>query len=62
MNLPDSLLAPQLDNLGRWCWPDPDCECVRMLRRTGRFRMVLTAWLEDQITAMVDLPQSGCSN
>lgn len=56
MNLPDSLLAPQLDNLGRWCWPDPDCECVRMLRRTGRFRMVLTAWLEDQITAMVDLP------
>ena len=26
-----------------------------MLRRTGRFRMVLTAWLEEQIAAMVDL-------
>ena len=33
-----------------------DCECVRMLRRTGRFRLVLTAWLEEQITAMVELP------
>ena len=27
-----------------------------MLRRTGRFRLVLTAWLEEQITAMVELP------
>jgi hypothetical protein len=26
-----------------------------MLRRTGRFRLVLTAWLEEQITAMVEL-------
>ena len=51
-----SSLAPQLDGLGRWLWPDPDCECVRMLRRTGRFRMVLTAWLEEQIAAMVELP------
>ena len=50
-----SSLAPQLDSLGRWHWPDPDCECVRMLRRTGRFRQVLTAWLEEQITAMVQL-------
>ena len=30
----------------------PDCECVRMLRRTGRFRLVLTAWLEEQITSI----------
>ena len=48
--------APQLDDVGRWQWPDPDCECVRMLRRNGRFRLVLTTWLEEQITAMVDLP------
>ena len=34
-------LAPKLDELGRWLWPDPDCECVRMMRRAGRFRMVL---------------------
>ena len=27
-----------------------------MLRRTGRFRLVLTTWLEEQITSMVDLP------
>lgn len=49
-------LAPQLDELGRWSWPDPDCECVRMMRRAGRFRMVLTTWLEEQIEALVDLP------
>ena len=49
-------LAPKLDELGRWIWPDPDCECVRMMRRTGRFRMVLTAWLEEQIAVLVDLP------
>ena len=55
MNLSSHQLAPKLDELGRWYWPDPDCECVRMLRRTGRFRLVLTAWLEEQITAMVDL-------
>ena len=51
-----SSLDPRLDSVGRWQWPDPDCECVRMLRRTGRFRLVLTAWLEEQITAMVELP------
>ena len=56
MNRSVSILAPHLDSLGRWQWPDPDCECVQMLRRTGRFRLVLTAWLEEQITAMVELP------
>lgn len=49
-------LAPKLDELGRWYWPDPDCECVRMLRRAGRFRMVLSTWLEEQIEALVNLP------
>ena len=49
-------LAPKLDELGRWTWPDPDCECVRMMRRAGRFRMVLTTWLEEQIADLVDLP------
>ena len=56
MNRSVSILAPHLDSLGRWQWPDPDCECVQILRRTGRFRLVLTAWLEEQITAMVELP------
>ena len=49
-------LAPKIDELGRWIWPDPDCECVRIMRRAGRFRMVLTSWLEEQIEALVDLP------
>ena len=51
------LLAPLVDDLGRWQWPDPDCECVRMMRRAGRFRLVLIAWLEQQIEALVDLPE-----
>jgi len=50
-------LAPLVDDLGRWQWPDPDCECVRMMRRAGRFRLVLTTWLEQQIEALVDLPE-----
>ena len=49
-------LAPRLDEIGRWYWPDPDCECVRMMRRAGSFRSVLTIWLEEQIAALVDLP------
>ena len=56
MNPTISSLAPKLDELGRWQWPDPDCECVRLLRRTGRFRLMLTSWLEEQITSMVELP------
>ena len=55
MNSTWNELAPKVDELGRWSWPDPNCECVRMLRRTGRFRTVLTAWLEEQITNMVEL-------
>ena len=51
------VLAPLVDDLGRWQWPDPDCECVRMMRRAGRLRVVLTTWLEQQIEALVDLPQ-----
>ena len=33
-------LAPRLDEIGRWYWPDPDCECVRMMR-AGSFRLFL---------------------
>ncbi len=51
------VLAPVVDDLGRWHWPDPDCECVRMMRRAGRFRLVLTTWLEQQIEALVNLPE-----
>ena len=56
MNSISNELAPKLDDLGRWYWPDPDCECVRMMRRAGCFRMVLTSWLEEQIAGLVDLP------
>jgi len=56
MNAVSKALAPKLDDVGRWAWPDPDCECVRMMRRAGRFRMVLTTWLEEQIAELVDLP------
>ena len=51
------VLKPVVDDLGRWQWPDPDCECVRMMRRAGQFRLVLTAWLQQQIEALVDLPE-----
>ena len=57
MNAISNALPPNLDKLGRWCWPDPDCECVRMMRRAGRFRTVLRIWLEQQIEALVDLPE-----
>ncbi len=56
MTILSNSLAPKLDELGRWIWPDPDCECVRMMRRAGRFRVVLTTWLEEQIAVLVDLP------
>ena len=56
MNLLLTELAPKLDETGRWIWPDPDCECVRMMRRAGKFRIVLTTWLEEQIAELVDLP------
>ena len=49
-------LAPSLDDLGRWYWPDPDCDCVRMMRRPDVFVSCLTAWLEEQIEKLVDLP------
>ena len=56
MNSTPNQLAPKVDELGRWYWPDPDCECVRMMRRAGCFRTVLTSWLEEQIALLVDLP------
>ena len=62
MNTISSSLAPKSDGLGRWYWPDPDCECVRMLRRNGYFRVVLTAWLEEQIASLVDLPAEVIQN
>ena len=58
MKLTSNELAPRLDDLGRWYWPDPDCECVRMMRRAGCFRMVLISWLEEQISVIVDLPNN----
>ena len=56
MNIMSNELTPKLDESGRWIWPDPECECVRMMRRAGQFRIVLTTWLEEQIAALVDLP------
>ncbi len=49
-------LAPIIDESGRWAWPEPDCECVGMMRRAGQFRVVLTTWLEEHISNLVDLP------
>ena len=62
MNSISNELAPKIDELGRWVWPDPNCECVRLLRRTGRFRLVLTAWMEEQITNMVELSTEQLQN
>ena len=62
MNSASNKLPPTLDELGRWCWPDPDCECVRMMRRSGRFRIVLATWLEEQIASLVDLPPDVIQN
>lgn len=56
MNLTQKELAPILDESGRWYWPDPECECFRMMRRAGRFRLVLISWLEEQIAEMVEIP------
>ena len=56
MNSVPNELAPKLDDLGRWCWPDPECEWVRMMRRAGCIRVVLTSWLEEQIASLVELP------
>ena len=50
-------LKPLVDESGRWQWPDPDCECVRMMRRAGKFRIVLKTWLELQIESLVVLPE-----
>ena len=56
MNSTRKELAPILDESGRWYWPDPECECFRMMRRAGRFRLVLISWLEEQIAEMVEIP------
>ena len=56
MNSTKKELAPILDESGRWYWPDPECECFRMMRRAGRFRLVLVSWLEEQIAEMVEIP------
>ena len=37
MTIIPKTLDPKLDELGRWTWPDPDCECVRMMRRAADF-------------------------
>ena len=57
MTAGSELLNPLVDASGRWQWPDPDCECVRMMRRAGQFRVVLTTWLEQQIESLVNLPE-----
>lgn len=62
MNLMSDSLSPKLDELGRWYWPDPECDCINMMRRAGRFRIVLATWLEDQISALVDLPDDVIQN
>ncbi len=57
---PSPVIPPDLDELGRWRWPELDTPAFQLMKRTGRTRMLLTAWLEDLIAALVPLSQEYC--
>ncbi|KZR84357.1 Chaperone SurA [Prochlorococcus marinus str. MIT 1342] len=54
---PIPAIPPDLDDLGRWRWPQIDTPSCQLMERTGRLRVLLTAWLEDLIAALVPLSQ-----
>lgn len=54
---PSPVIPPDLDELGRWRWPESDTPYCQLIKRTGRTRVLLTAWLEDLIAALVPLSQ-----
>ena len=50
------LAPPQLDAINRWTWAPAASEVSwQLLRRTGRAELVLQAWVEAQICALVPL-------
>jgi len=49
------VLPPLQDAIGRWCWPNPHGPSEELLKRSGQQRMLLVAWLEDLINAIVPL-------
>lgn len=57
---PSPAIPPELDELGRWRWPEFDTPFCQLMKRTGRTRVLLTAWLEDLIAALVPLSQERC--
>ncbi len=57
---PSPAIPPDLDELGRWRWPELDTPSCQLMKRTGRTRVLLTAWLEDLIAALVPLSQQRC--
>ena len=57
---PSPAIPPDLDELGRWRWPEPDTSFCQLMKRTGRTRVLLTSWLEDLIAALVPLSQEQC--
>jgi len=57
---PSPAIPPDLDELGRWRWPELDTSFCQLMKRTGRTRVLLTSWLEDLIAALVPLSQEQC--
>lgn len=49
------LIPPDLDPIGRWRWPHSDDCTLSLLQRAGQRRVLLVAWLEDLIAAIVPL-------
>ncbi|KZR72337.1 PPIC-type PPIASE domain protein [Prochlorococcus marinus str. MIT 1313] len=57
---PSPAIPPELDEVGRWRWPELDTPSFQLMKRTGRTHILLTAWLEDLIAALVPLSQQLC--
>jgi len=57
---PIPAIPPVPDELGRWRWPELDTPSCQLMERTGRTRVLLTAWLEDLIAALIPLSQESC--
>jgi len=53
---PQPLSPPRINAINRWEWQPPEPISWQMLRRSGRARVLLETWLEEQICALVPLP------
>ena len=47
------VIVPEVDQLGRWLWPENTESTARLLTVTGHRRKMLQAWVEDLIYAVV---------